>query len=74
MPIWAEAPKPSRRTSGRVGDGHSLHVLGDTSAALNQLEALLAGPSFLSGALLRTNPTWAPLRGNPRFERLVNGS
>jgi serine/threonine-protein kinase len=48
-------------------------VLGDTNAALDQLEALLAVPSPLSGARLRADPTWAPLRGNPRFERLVAG-
>jgi TolB-like protein/Tfp pilus assembly protein PilF/tRNA A-37 threonylcarbamoyl transferase component Bud32 len=48
-------------------------VLGDTRAALDQLEPLLAGPSFLSAGWLRVDPTWAPLRGNPRFERLVAG-
>ncbi len=48
-------------------------MIGDTSAALNQLEALLAVPSPLSSARLRADPTWAPLRGNPRFERLVAG-
>jgi eukaryotic-like serine/threonine-protein kinase len=48
-------------------------VVGDTSAALNQLEHLLAVPSPLSGARLRADPTWAPLRGNPRFDRLVAG-
>jgi tetratricopeptide (TPR) repeat protein len=48
-------------------------VLGDTNAALDQLEALLAVPSPLSGARLRADPTWAPLKGNPRFERLVAG-
>jgi serine/threonine-protein kinase len=46
-------------------------VLGDTSAALNQLEGLLAAPSLLSVARLRTDPAWASLKGNPRFERLV---
>jgi len=48
-------------------------VLGDTNAAVDQLEALLAVPSPVSGARLRADPTWAPLRGNPRFERLVAG-
>ena len=48
-------------------------VLGDTGAALDQLEALLAVPSFLSGPRLRADPTWASLHGNPRFERLAAG-
>ncbi len=48
-------------------------VLGDTAAALDQLEALLAVPSPVSGGRLRADPIWAPLRGNPRFERLVAG-
>ena len=46
-------------------------ALGDTGAALDQLEALLAVPSFLSGGELRADPIWAPLRGNARFERLT---
>jgi eukaryotic-like serine/threonine-protein kinase len=48
-------------------------VLGNTNAALDQLEALLAVPSPLSGARLRADSTWAPLKGNPRFEKLVAG-
>jgi len=48
-------------------------VLGDTSAALDQLQTLLAVPSYLSAGRLRADPVWAPLRGNPRFERLVAG-
>jgi eukaryotic-like serine/threonine-protein kinase len=49
-------------------------VLGDTSAALDQLQALLAVPSYLSAGRLRADPVWAPLRGNPRFERLAAGN
>jgi hypothetical protein len=32
---------------------------------------MLASPYFLSGAWLAIDPTWAPLKGNPRFERMV---
>jgi len=48
-------------------------ALGDTGAALDQLEALLAVPSFFSGAQLRADPIWASLRGNARFVRLAAG-
>jgi serine/threonine-protein kinase len=61
---------------GQAGHGALAEVytvLGDTSAALNQLEGLLAAPSGLSGASLRAIPTWAPLKGNPRFEKLIAG-
>ena len=42
--------------------------------ALDQLEPLLKIPYYLSPGWLKIDPTFAPLRGNPRFERLVNGS
>ena len=42
-------------------------------AALDQLEYLLSIPCPVSIPLLRVDPLYAPLRGNPRFERLVAG-
>ena len=49
-----------------------IYVLaGEYEAALDQLEYLLSIPSVVSVALLRLDPLYAPLRGNPRFERLV---
>ena len=44
---------------------------GEYDAALNQLEYLLSIPSPVSIPLLRVDPLYAPLRGNPRFERLL---
>ena len=49
-------------------------LLGEPEKALDQLEPLLRIPSFLSPGRLRIDPSFVPLRGNPRFERLVGGS
>jgi hypothetical protein len=39
------------------------------------LESLIAiHYPYLSPGWLKIDPTFAPLRGNPRFERLVKGS
>jgi len=44
---------------------------GEYDAAIDQLEYLLSIPAPMSAPLLRVDPLYAPLRGNPRFERLV---
>ena len=46
-------------------------AVGDQPHALAQLDTLLAMQYFLSPAWLKIDPTWAPLRGNAGFERLL---
>jgi TolB-like protein len=41
---------------------------------LERLEPLLKMPYILTPGWLKIDPNFAPLRGNPRFERLANGT
>ena len=47
---------------------------GEPDKALDALEPLLKVPYFLSPGWLRVDPAFAPLHGNPRFERLIAGA
>jgi serine/threonine-protein kinase len=44
---------------------------GDKATALDLLERVMSIPSLPSPQLLRLDPLWDPLRGDPRFERLA---
>jgi tetratricopeptide (TPR) repeat protein len=48
-------------------------LAGEPDKALDLLEPLVKVPYTLSPGLLRIDPTFAPLKGNPRFERLAAG-
>jgi tetratricopeptide (TPR) repeat protein len=44
---------------------------GERELALGQLEALSKTPGYLTYGYLRLSPMWDPLRGDPRFEKIV---
>ncbi len=60
-------------------DGMSLAVnlakicalLGEKDLAIEQIAAVERVPNELSYGLLKLHPIWDPLRGDPRFEKIV---
>ena len=44
---------------------------GESDLAIEQLEELVRIPSPISYGQLRLHPFWDPLRGDPRFEKIV---
>jgi hypothetical protein len=47
---------------------------GNTAKALDNLEDLMDRPYHITPGYLQVDPMFAPLNGNPRFERLKAGT
>ena len=48
-------------------------TLGEADSAVKELRTLLSVPSWISVPLLKADPAWDRVRGDPGFRRLVAG-
>ena len=52
--------------------GYDAAVAGNFDEAIDALSKVLSVPSYTSRSMLRVDPLLAPLRKDPRFQRLVS--
>ena len=46
-------------------------LTGNEAGAIDWIDTLLRLPGATTAASLKLDPTWAPLRADPRFQRLL---
>ena len=63
--------EPMQRAFAAFAVARIYAMVDDRPAAIRQLEQLLATPSLVSVPLLRADPTWDRLRGEPAFQQLL---
>ena len=68
-------------TADQTNGAYNLHQLvrvymlvGENDKALDRLEEVVKVPYVLTPGFLRIDPNFKPLKGNPRFEKLLGGS
>jgi serine/threonine-protein kinase len=62
----------SRRSHFLAELARTYVMVGESDAAIDQIEAVLAAPGELSVPLLRIDPIYDPLRDHPRFQALLD--
>ena len=73
----ALAPLSKDQSNGAYGQHQLARIyllVGENEKALDMLEPLTKVPYILTPGYLRIDPSFAPLKGNPRFERLLKGA
>ncbi|MFN8666334.1 MAG: protein kinase [Gemmatimonadaceae bacterium] len=67
-------PSPILAAYIRYLEARTALLAGKRGQAMDALEVILARPYPISRAWLRIDPTWQPLKGDPRFEKLTAAS
>jgi tetratricopeptide (TPR) repeat protein len=72
MELARSVKDESTEPNAKIGFAIICAWTGERELALGQLEALVKAPGGYSYGNLRLSPLWDPLRGDPRFEKIVN--